>query len=515
MAHHHGRSADPLTAAADATTIAAAVNAGEVHPREVVAAAIARTETADAQLGLLVEDRYEQALSEAESVGAGRPLAGVPILLKDFLATCAGARYTEGSWYLENWVAPQDSEYVTRLRRAGVVILGIARTPELAILSNCETLRYGTTLNPRAPGLTTGGSSGASAAAVAAGAVPAAHGNDAGGSLRIPASCCGVLGLKPTRGRNPLGPQFGELYGGIVAEHVITRSASDSAAFLDATHGPAPGDPYAAPAVPRLFRETVVTAPRRLRIAVRTTTPRGEEIDVRCARATTLAAEALERLGHYVVPGAPEFDVDTTEIAFFDAFCAGVAAHLDDLTEQLGRAPTEDELEPYTRGIVERGRATTGPRLFEALTRLHRSSRRIAAFFERIDVWLTPTLASLPVPLGHFEIGPGETAENVLDRDARFSPFAWIANVTGEPAFSYPSYATAESLPVGVHFLGRFGDEGTLLALAAELESVLPPRPASSLNDTATLSTAISQRPSARTAREPQSQFTQSVLGAF
>ena len=456
--------------------IARAVQAGDVHPREVIEAAIGRIEAANAELSFLVYERYAEALREAELVDRRAPLAGVPVLVKDFLATCQGCRYTEGSRYLREWVAPEDSEYVARLRRAGAVVVGIVSTPEMALMSTCEPRRYGVTRNPRAPGRTTGGSSGAGAAAVAAGAVPAAHGNDAGGSLRIPASCCGVIGLKPTRARNPLGPEYGDLGAGIWVEHVMTRSVRDSAAFLDATHGPAPGDPYAAPPPATPFAQAL-EARRPLRIAVSDTTPRGEAVEEQCATAVARTVEALEGLGHEVFPGAPKFDIDPVEDAYFALFCAGTAADVDHWTTRLGRAPEADELEPYTWGIVNRGRAVTGPQLLGALIRTQRAARDIAAFHADVDAWLTPTLATLPVPLGHFELGPGETADDVLDRDAKFTPFAWIANITGQPAISYPADATPEGIPVGVHFSARFGEEATLLALAAELETALSPQP--------------------------------------
>jgi amidase len=466
-----------LTDQDDAVAIAAAVQEGEIHPREVIEAAIDRIEAANVDLSFLVFERYAEAMREAESVDRGAALAGVPVLVKDFLATCQGCRYTEGSRYLRDWVAPEDSAYVARLRRAGAVVVGIVSTPEMALKATCEPHRYGITRNPNAPGRTTGGSSGAGAAAVAAEAVPAAHGNDAGGSLRIPASCCGVIGLKPTRARNPLGPAFGDLGAGIWVEHVMTRSARDSAAFLDATHGPAPGDPYAAPPLAMTFADALGAPRRRLRIAVSDTTPRGEPVEGPCVTAVERTVAALEALGHHVFPGAPKFDIDAAEDAYFSLFCAGTAADVDYWTARLGRAPEEDELEPYTWGLVNRGRAVTAPQLLGALTCTQRAAREIAVFHSDVDLWLTPTLASLPVPLGHFEIGPGETADDVLDRDARFTPFAWIANITGQPAISYPAYATPEGIPVGVHFSGRFGDEATLLALVAELEPALPRQP--------------------------------------
>jgi amidase len=467
----------PLSAEADAVAIAGAVQRGDVHPREVVAAAIERVEAANAELSFLIDECFERALESAETLDPSAPLAAVPVLVKDYFATVEGCRHSEGSAYLRDWTAPADSEYVARLRRAGAVILGVVSTPEFALLPTCEPRRYGVTRNPRALDRTTGGSSGASASAVASGAVPAAHGNDVGGSVRIPSSCCGTLGLKPTRGRNPLGPMQGDVAVGLFTEHAITRSARDSAAFLDATHGPAAGDPYAAPAPSASFRAAVEGPSRPLRIAVSRETPHGDPVAPECLAAVKHTVAALERLGHEIVEGAPSFDVEGTEVDFLDVVCAGIAASVDDWTVRLGRAPEPDELEPYTWQFVNRGRAHSGAELLGAVTRMQKATRQIAAFYEDVDLWLTPTLATLPVPLGHFEMEAGEDWEKILERDMRFAPFAWIQNVTGQPALSYPAHATEALIPVGVHFGARFGEEETLLALASDLEVALPPRP--------------------------------------
>jgi amidase len=468
---------NPLSGAADAVEIAAAVGSGEVHPREVVAAAIARIEAADAELSFLVDECFARGLEEAESLDPAAPLAGVPVLVKDHFATVEGCRLTEGSAYLRDWVAPADSEYVARLRRAGAVVLGMVASPEFALLPTCEPRRYGITRNPRALDRTTGGSSGASASAVASGAVPAAHGNDVGGSVRIPSSCCGTFGLKPTRGRNPLGPLHGDVSLGMFTENAITRSARDSAAFLDATHGPAPGDPYAAPLPPGSFASALEGPGRPLRIAVSTVTPHGDPVAPECAAAVEKTVAALEGLGHELVEGAPSFEVLGTEEDYLDIVCAAIAASIDEWTIRLGRAPERDELEPYTWQFVERGRARSGAEILGAVTRVQRATRQIGAFFDDVDLWLTPTLATLPVPLGHFDMAAGEDWEKYLLRDMRFAPFAWIQNVTGQPGMSYPAHATEDGIPVGVHFGGRLGEEATLLGLAADLETVLPAQP--------------------------------------
>lgn len=472
-----GTNPDPLSSDADATDVADAVRRGDVAPREVLEAAIRRIEAADAAFSFLAANRFEQALDDASRVDRGQPLAAVPVLIKDYLATCAGMPYTAGSRYAGEWVASEDSEYVARLRRAGAVIVGVAKTPEMALLSTCEPARYGAARNPRAPGLTTGGSSGASAAAVASGAVPAAHANDAGGSIRIPSACCGVFGLKPTRARNPLGPAYGDVAAGLWAEHVVTRSVRDSAAFLDATHGPASGDPYCAPSIKGSFAASIANPTAGLRVAVSLQPPAGPPPDAECVVAVERTEDMLCELGHQVMRAAPDFNFSQAEADFFTLFCTGLAADVDTWQRRIGRPPAGDDLEPYTWGLLERGRATSGHELLGLMTRLQREARAIAASFTEFDVWLTPTLTRLPVPLGYFDINPGETAEDVLNRDAGFTAFLWIANTTGRPAMSVPAHFTDSGVPVGAHFLGRFGDEQTLLGLAAQLESAFPDAP--------------------------------------
>jgi amidase len=462
--------ADPLSGDADALTIAAAVRAGAVSARDVVAAAVTRAEATDAELNYLVAERFEQALDEADRVDRAAPLAGVPVLMKDFLATVAGLPLTEGTMFVEGWVPPRDSEYVARLRRAGVIVLGSATTAELAVLSSCETARHGVTRNPVAPECTTGGSSGGSAAAVAAGAVPVAHGSDAGGSIRMPAACCGLVGLKPTRGRNPLGPVHGDLSAGTWTEHVIARTARDSAAFLDATSGPAPGDPYAAPAPRGAFLDAATREPRPLRVAVASALPSGRALHPQSARAVALTAARLEALGHEVEEGAPRFDLAAAEEDFFTLFAAGLASRLDLWADRLGRAAGAEDVDPYTWHLAERGRATAAPDLLSAIDRLQGHARSIAAFFETADVWLTPTLGIPPFPLGWLSVGPEVGVEELLARDALFTAFTWPFNMTGQPAVSCPAHVAPDGTPIGVQFAARFGDEETLLEIAAELE---------------------------------------------
>lgn len=455
----------------DAVGQAEAIQAGEVSAAELIDAAATRAEAVDEVINFVVTPLYDEAIAHAKGSRNDSPLAGIPVMLKDFLATCAGVRHTEGSAYLSDYVAPSDSGYVARLRAAGANILGIVSTPEMALMCTTEPRIFGPTHNPWKRGYTPGGSSGASAAAVAAGVVAAAHGNDVGGSLRTPASCCGVVGLKPTRARNTLGPEYGDLTAGLWTEHVLTRSVRDSAAFLDATAGPMLGDPYCAPSPHSPFLADCDVEPDQLRIAFSTEGPTGSLVTAECRDATERAANLLVELGHEVQEDAPSFDAPLAETEFFALFCEGLAARLDSWVDRRGRKPRPGDFEPYTVALASLGRGRTGADHLNGVNRLQRECRRFAQFFQTYDVWLTPTLGMAPVELGRFDMGEGKSAEDVLRLEGSFSPFAWTANVTGQPAISLP-YEFAGGLPIGIHLTAGFGDERTLLRVSSQLERV-------------------------------------------
>jgi amidase len=456
----------------DATAQAELVRTRQVKPLELVEAAIARIERLNPRLNAVVAPLYDEARRRAEHELDG-PFAGVPFLLKDLLAEYAGAPTTEGSRFLSgHYTAAEDSELVARVKRAGLVVLGRTNTPEFGILPTTEPRLFGPAHNPWDVTRTPGGSSGGSAAAVAAGMVPMAHANDGGGSIRIPASCCGLFGLKPTRARNPLGPHYGDLFCGLVAEHALTRSVRDSAALLDATAGPAPGDPYCAPPPARPYAQEIGAAPGRLRIAVTTVAANGAPVHPDCVAAVQDAARLAASLGHMVEEAAPVIDSDVVANAFITLWSAGCAWGIDDWTRRTGRTPSPDDLEPLTAALAEMGRRRTAADLLLTLQDLQAISRTVAAFFTAHDVWLTPTLAEPPLPLGSFE-DPDDPIHG-LRRSAAFVPFTPIANATGQPAMSVPLFWNADGLPIGTHWVGRFGDEATLLRLAAQLEAVRP-----------------------------------------
>ena len=458
----------------DALAQADLVRRGEVTPIELVEAAIRRAERLNPQLNAVVTPMYEEARRLAAGPLPAGPFAGVPFLLKDLLAEYAGVPLSEGSAFLAKRYTPaEDSELVARHRRAGLVVVGKTNTPELGIVPTTEPRLFGPARNPWNLGRTPGGSSGGSAAAVAARIVPMAHANDGGGSIRIPAACCGLFGLKPTRGRNPLGPAYGDMFSGLVAEHAVTRSVRDSAALLDATAGPAPGDPYHAPAPAGPYAAEVGRAPGRLRIAFTRIAPNGAPVHADCVAAVEDAARLAEGLGHHVVEGAPTLDGERLTPAFFTLWAAGCAWSIADWARRIGQTPAPEHFEPLTWALAEMGGRRSAVDYLIAVQDLQRVARDVARFFETVDVWLTPTLAEPPLPLGSFDPTPDDPILG-LRRSASFVPFTPIVNATGQPAMSTPLYWNAAALPIGTHWVGRFGDEATLFRLAAQLEAARP-----------------------------------------
>ena len=457
----------------DATAQAELVRRKEVKPIELVDAAIRRIERLNPGLNAVITPLYEQARESARGALPEGPFRGVPFLLKDLVASYAGVRMAWGSAFMRNFVPDHDSELVSRLKRAGFVFLGKTNAPEFGIVPTTEPLLFGATRNPWDLKRSPGGSSGGSAVAVAAGMVPMAHANDGGGSIRIPASCCGLFGLKPTRARNPLGPDVGDMMGGLVAEHAVTRSVRDSAALLDATAGPDVGDPYWAPPAVRPYAQEIGMDLGRLRIAFSTQAPSGARIHPDCVEAVRDAAKLCAGLGHEVSEAAPEINGPLLVQAFTAVWAAGCASGIDAFAFLTGQAPGQDFFEPLTWALYEMGQRTTGSAYLMSQTVLQQITRQVARFMEKYDVWLTPTLAEPPVPLGTFDATPDNPLQG-FHRAVDYVPFTPIANATGQPAMSVPLYWNQEGLPVGTHFFGRFGDEGTLFRLAAQLEAARP-----------------------------------------
>ena len=457
----------------DATAQADLVRRGDVSPRELVDAAIERIESVNPTLNAVVTPMFESARRAAENGLPDGPLRGVPYLLKDLMGTIAGTRQTSGSAFLRDYTPAQDSELVTRLKCAGLVVVGKTNTPEFGILPTTEPTFLGPAHNPWNPDHSTGGSSGGSAAAVASGMVPAAHANDGGGSIRIPASCCGVFGMKPTRARTPLGPDYGDVTSGLVVEHAVTRTVRDSALLLDLTAGSDVGDPYFAPPPERPYVEEIQRDPGRLRLAFTTTSPLPAGVAPECVAAVRDVAKLCADLGHDVEEYTPDLDPDLIQRCFINIYGAGTAMVVDAHAALLGRAPAEGELEPLSAALAEAGRQVSASDYLISVMELQRLSRRIARDFLRFDAWLTPTLCEPPLALGTLDSTPENPLAGLL-RSTSYVPFTALCNVTGQPAMSVPLVWSESGLPLGTQFVGRFGDEATLFRLAAQLESARP-----------------------------------------
>jgi amidase len=465
------------TAAFDAVAQADLVHRRLLRPVDLVRDAIERIEALDPMLNAVITTDFDRALDTAAHTDPDRPFAGVPILLKDLCVEADGIRFCEGSRFLRDHVSRGDQEYVRRLRRAGFVVLGKTNTPEFGMAPTAEPRLFGATANPWNLDHTTGGSSGGSAAAVAAGMVPVAHGNDAGGSIRIPASACGLFGLRPTRARNTLGPRYGDAFGGMVSEHVLSRTVRDSAALLDATAGPAAGDPYWAPPHSGTWAGEVGRSPGRLRIAFTRRTAEGELGHPDVLAALDDAIELLTDLGHEL------FERDLDELtpkvgsAIGRMYGAAVDWILRYWIDEIGRTPEPDELEPLTRLYWERGKQVGGGELLMAMTTIQQFTRAVAAATDGpdgFDLWLSPTLAEPPPRLGDL-VATDDDPTAAEARSARFVAYPLVvANLTGRPAMSVPMSWNADGLPIGVHFLGPFGGEGVLLRLASQIEEARP-----------------------------------------
>ncbi len=456
-----------------ATEQARLVQRGEVSPRELVDAAIAAIERLNPQLNAVILPLYERAQETLLTLDRNAPFAGVPLLLKDMLAEYAGTRMTEGSRFLRDYISPRDSELVARYRRAGFVIVGKTNTPEFASKPTTEPEFFGKTGNPWNPDYSAGGSSGGSAAAVAAGMTAVAHANDGGGSIRGPAGWCGLVGLKPTRGRNPLGPDYGDLGAGLICEHVVTHTVLDSAAILDVTAGADPGAPYYPPPPARPFALEVGAPPGQLRIAVSTVPLTGTPVHPACKQAALVAAAHCEALGHIVEEASPQVSAEHFYEMFTTVWLGTVAWTIRDWARRTGREPTPDQFEAHTWKMYSYDAQRRPSDLLLAIQDMQRMARELAPFFTKYDVWLTPTSPQPPQPLGWFDFDPTQPKQATA-RMADIPRFTAIANITGQPAISLPLHWTADGLPVGVQLIGRYADEATLFRLAAQLEQRSP-----------------------------------------
>jgi len=470
-------------ASLDATAQADLVRNGDAHPTELVDAAIARIESVNDELNAVIHPLFDRARAAATAMGAGgggdRPFLGVPIVVKDLDGTLAGAPYNGGNRLLKalDYRPTVTSHIFAKLESAGFVIVGKANTPELGLMTSSEPLAHGPTHNPWDTTRTPGGSSGGSAAAVASGMVPVAHAGDGGGSIRIPASMCGLFGLKPSRGRVSLGPAESEPWGGLVMRHVVARSVRDSAAVLDAIAGYMTGDPNTAPPPSRPYAAEVGADPGKLRIGLRTNAPADlAATDPVCVAAAQDAARLLESLGHTVVEASPVALGEGDLMAnFTTVMTSWVRADLAEIAEIAGRPLTADDVEPMTWMYHELGGAFDGGAYVHALNELHRWTRRVVSWWtgDGFDLLLTPTVAEPPPLLGDIgrqDDGGGNSAARSIPFAAYPAPF----NVTGQPAMSVPLYWSDSGLPIGAQLVAAPFRDDLLIRVAAQLEAARP-----------------------------------------
>jgi len=457
----------------DGLGLAELIRTKEVTAEDVLAATLDRIDARNPAINAIVTRMDDHARAAIRAGLPDGPFKGVPYLLKDLGALYTGVVTSYGSKLFAANVADHDSEIVTRMKRAGLVIVGKSNTPEMGIAASTEPRLFGPTRNPWSREHSAGGSSGGAAAAVAAGIVPIAHATDGGGSIRIPASACGLFGLKPTRARNPMGPDAGEGWSGSSVGHAVTWSVRDSAALLDATSGPDVGDPYWAPPPARPFLLEVGRDPGRLRIAL-TATPWIEgPVDPECVEAARAAAKLCASLGHHIEEARPQIDEIAWSLARRTIVTASLTFVLDTRATALGRALTESDVERITWERVQEARAYSAADYARAIHTVHRTGRAVARFLETYDVILTPTMAQPPQPLGVLSLSNPDMGAFTRAANASVG-FTALFNTSGHPAMSVPLAMSKSGLPLGVQFAARFGDEATLLRLASQLEAAAP-----------------------------------------
>lgn len=449
---------------------AALVKSRQVSAKELTEAAISEIERLNPRLNAVSIPLFDYALKQVTELTGNEPFAGVPFLIKDMIAEAAGTEMTEGSRYLKGYISPHDTELVARYRRAGLIFVGKSNTPEYASKPTTEPLMYGPTKNPWDNTLSPAGSSGGSGSAVASGMVSAGHANDGGGSIRLPAAWNGLVGLKPTRGRNPLGPDYGDLAAGLVCEHVVTRTVADNAALLDITQGPQSGDPYRLPTPGHTYLDETKRDPGQLRIAFSDMPITPTEVHQDCRDGVREIAQLCEDLGHTVEEAKPNISAPHFNEFFTTIWLAMVAWAIRDWARRTGREPREQDFEPHTWKMFKLDEQRRPSDLLLAVQDMHQFARAVGPFFDQYDVWLTPTSTVPPQALGYFDSDP-QFPRRATERMENVPRFTAIANVTGQPAISLPLCWNANGLPIGIQAIGRFADEGTLFRLAGQLEN--------------------------------------------
>jgi len=459
----------------DGLGLASLVARKEVTAKELLDTALAAVAKVNPKLNAVLQTLPEMAAADLAARPPSGPFAGVPFVIKELVLHAKGVRLDSGCRLAQGVVPNADTELMARFRRAGLVLMGTTQTPELGYNPTTETVLHGPVHNPWDLGRSAGGSSGGSGAAVAAGIVPVAHANDGGGSIRIPAACNGLVGLKPTRDRTPTGPDYADPLCGLAIEFAVTRTVRDAAALLDAVAGPDVGAPAMIAPPARPYANEVGAPAGKLRIAWTATPASGEKIDPECATAVHETVRTLQDLGHTLIEGGPKYNWDAFLDNVHPIWAAFTALSVDSSAKALGRKPGPDNLEAVTLACYEDGKRITALELLYAQAYGNTLSRSVGAFFENVDALVTPTIARTPVPLGELNQNKqGMTAMEWTRQVFAYCPFTPLFNTTGQPAISLPLHMTSAGVPIGVQIAGRFGDEATLIRLASQLEQARP-----------------------------------------
>ena len=454
----------------DGTDMANLVRQNEVTPDELLELAIERSNHVNPSVNAMILTMYEEA-RETIQKNLGGEYFGVPFLLKDLGETYKGVRITSGSKIFKNYIAPTDSELVIRYKQAGLITFGKTNTPEFGLLPTTEPELFGPCRNPWNLGLISGGSSGGAAASVASGIAPIAHGSDGGGSIRTPSSCCGVFGLKPTRGRTPMIPNLS----GLIVSHVLTKSVRDSAKILDITSKPFHGTPHWVPPPKRPYIEELRYKQEKLRIAYSVDTLTGTEVHKDCIDALDQTVKLCQELGHKVTEASPNLEnfASLATPNFLIIWTSLVDAMFKEILQVNKLEITKEMVEPFTWAFYEHGKKFSGGDYLNVVSFFQQMTYEIAKFYKNYDLFLTPTLGEPPVPLKTFE-PPKDDLMKAIDRIITFMPFTGIWNATGQPAMSIPLYWNSKKIPIGTQFIAKFGDESTLFNIAGQLEVIKP-----------------------------------------
>jgi amidase len=460
----------------DAVALAELVRKGEVSPKELVRCFVEAVEKINPRINAIIEVYFDRTEELDDNIDRSRPFAGVPFLMKDIGSHEGGRRQESGSRLMEGFVAGSDSLLTERIKKAGFNLLGRTTTPEFALGISTESELTGATRNPWNLEIMAGGSSGGSAGSVAAGIVPIAHGSDNGGSIRIPGSACGLVGLKPSRGRVTLGPDLGELWPGMLQEFALTRTVRDTALMLDLVAGPAPGDPFVIPQPVRPYAQEVIAPVEHLKIAwTANSWQPGGFVDPEIVRSVEQVVSECERAGHELVETSPVFDYEEYLKTVCVAWAFGLYAGMDMFASATGRKISEETLEPVMLSFYNYSKGLTGSEMIMTEFALNKFRRNFGEFFERYDILLTPTLIKLPEPIGRYTkmrtdldyVGYMRSCDEIRVHTT-------AANVTGQPAMTLPLGHSQSGLPIGIQFMGRFGREDTLIRLASFLEKQMP-----------------------------------------